>query len=778
MEGTKNNMPTFTNCMATKELFERGSYPRLLQQLGCCTLLTGILQFFLRPIEQPRFIGALFAGILQSPSMLGRLETKTMAHETEGLMGVTKFLAVIFFAFLVGTKIDMAMLLSTRRRTIFMGCFSFIVPLIVNVSVSLLMKRFMDIDGRLHQSLPTIALVLSLTAFYDTSCVLDDLNLLNSEIGRLSLSISFVNGLCSWVIVFTIFSIKEILTVDSHTVIFSWMSKALFFCFILFVVRPLYLWMIRNTPEGDNLKEGYVILIFLLVLVSAFYTECIGEKAFSGAVLMGLAIPVGPPIASAIVGKLEFFVTFVLLPAFFIVACYPIDVFNIHLKNFAIIELLVFICSFMKLIAVLLPSLYCEMPFQDALSISLILNCDGIFSLLILGRLLNVKVIPIALLYVYSASNLYLCHLCDLVNFTSSMQWIDKESYTIIILTRAWIQMAAAPLVKRLYNPSRRYAGYKRQTIQNVVSLRELRILACVYDKDSVPGILNFLEAINPAQTYAVCIYVLHLVELVGRAASILVTHKHHKKRHSGRANNASERIIKAFHHFEQHNQGFLVGQAFTTISPFSGMHNDVCNLIMDKRAALVIIPFHESVEHPFRLLIKNVWQKAPCSVGILFDHINGSRSIMDVCIRYENVAMIFLGGPDDRAALTLSLKMADNPNLNLTVFRFTFSGSNGFHKNTKKDDDVIRDLWSKLMDAENIVYKEEEVTDVADTACKLKAIENTCDFIMVGRRHHNSSPILSGLDEWSVYKELGVIGDLLATSNSLGKFSVLVVQQ
>ncbi|KAI3958194.1 hypothetical protein MKW98_020836 [Papaver atlanticum] len=735
MEGTKNNMPTFTNCMATKELFERGSYPRLLQQLGCCTLLTGTLQFFLRRIEQPRFIGALFAGILQSPSMLGRLETfKTMAHETEGLMGVTKFFAVMFFAFLVGTKIDMAMLLSTRRRTIFMGCFSFIVPLIVNVSVSLLMKRFMDMDRRLHQSLPTIALVLSLTAFYDTSCVLDDLNLLNSEIGRLSLSISFVNGMCSWAIVFTIFSIKEILTLDSHTVIFSWMSKALFLCFILFLVRPLYLWMIRNTPEGDNLKEGYVILIFLLVLVSAFYTECIGEKALSGAVLMGLAIPVGPPIASAIVEKLEFFVTLVLLPSFFIVACYPIDVFNIHLKNFAIIELLVFICSFMKLIAVLLPSLYCEMPFQDALSISLILNCDGIFALLILGRLLNVK----------------------------SM---DKK-------------LAAAPLVKRLYNPSRRYAGYKRQTIQNVVSLRELRILACVYEKDSVPGILNFLEAINPTQTYTVCIYVLHLVELVGRAASILVTHKHHKKKHSGRAKNASERIIKAFHHFEQHNQGFLVGQSFTTISPFSGMHNDVCNLIMDKRAALVIIPFHESVEHPFRLVIKNVWQKAPCSVGILFDHINGSRSIMDVCIKYENVAMIFIGGPDDREALTLSMKMPENPNVNLTVFRFTFSGSNGFHKNTKKDDDVIRDLWSNLMDAENIVYKEEEVTDGADTACKLKAIENTFDFIMVGRRHHNSSPILSGLDEWSVYKELGVIGDLLATSNSLGEFSVLVVQQ
>ncbi|RZC63250.1 hypothetical protein C5167_025003 [Papaver somniferum] len=744
----KNVMAFSTKCTVSKRMFENGSFPRLLQQLGCCTLLTGTLNFILRPMEQTRFVGALFAGVMQTPSMLGRLETfKSMFYETQELMGVTTLFGLVYFTFLVGIKIDLAMLLSTKRKTFFIGCFTFIFPLIVNASVSLLMERFMDMDRRLHQSLPNIALVLSLTAVYDTSCVLDDLNLLNSEIGRISLSISFVNGFCSWAIMFTVFAIKQSITLDPHMVMFSWMSKALLFSFVLLFVRPLYLWMIRNTPEGDNLKEGYVILILLLVLVAAFYTEYIGEKALFGAALMGIMVPVGTPIGSAIERKLEFFVTLVLLPAFFIVSCYPIDVFDIHMRNFVIIEFLVCIGFFVKLIAVLLPSLYCGMPFRDALSISLILNCDGIFALLLTNHLLDMK-------------------------------WLDKESYTIMILTKAWITMVSTPLVKRLYDPSRRYASYKKQSIQDLVGLGELRILACVYNEDSVHGILNFLEAINPVQDCTLCIYVLHLVQLVGRAASVLVTHKQRKNRYSSRARNKSEKIISAFHHFEQHNPGFLIGQAFTTISPFSGMYNDVCHLIMDRRTALVIIPFHESVEDPFRLVTQNVLQKAPSSVGILFDHINGTRSIFDIGIKYENVAMIFIGGPDDREALTLSMRMAQNSNVYLTVFRLTLPSLDGYAKKTRKDDDVIHDLWDKIMDVENIVYKEEEVTDGADTACKIKTIETSYDFIMAGRRHDNSSQMLLGLDEWSVYKELGVIGDLFATSNSQGKFSVLVVQQ
>ncbi|XP_026431818.1 cation/H(+) antiporter 14-like [Papaver somniferum] len=250
----------------------------------------------------------------------------------------------------------------------------------------------------------------------------------------------------------------------------------------------------------------------------------------------------------------------------------------------------------------------------------------------------------------------------------------------------------------------------------------------------------------------------------VGRAASILVEHKQQKNNKStqARTRNSSEKIINAFNHFEQQNQGFTIGQCFTAISPFSSMDNDVSQIAFDKRTNLVIIPFGELDEHPYRAINRSVLDKAPCSVGILFDHKNSSSVVIDVSVSCHNVAMIFIGDPDDREALAYSMRTADHSNLNLSVFRFTHMKQN---KKTKKDDELISDLWDKIMNTENIFYKEEEVTDCADTVSKIKCLENSYDFIIVGRRHDCNSPILHGLDEWCVFKELGVIGDLFGTS-------------
>ncbi|XP_026384668.1 cation/H(+) antiporter 15-like [Papaver somniferum] len=338
--------------------------------------------------------------------------------------------------------------------------------------------------------------------------------------------------------------------------------------------------------------------------------------------------------------------------------------------------------------------------------------------------------------------------------------------------------MVTTPIVKHLYHPSRRYAGYKRQTILNSAVNSELRILACVYNQENVPSILNFLEATNPITKESfVCIYVLHLVELVGRATSLLIEHGEQKKKQFTRANsrNSTDKIINAFHQFEQQNEGYTIGQCFTAISPFSSMDNDVSQIAMKKRTNLVIIPFGELDEHPYRAVNRNVLKKTPCSVGILFDHKNSSGAAIDVSMTFHNIAMIFIGGADDREALAYSMRMVDKPNLQLSVFRFTHMKPN---KNAKKDDELIGYLWDKIMNTENIVYKEQDVTDCADTASRIKCLEDSYDFIIGWRRHDSSSPILHGLDEWCVFKELGVIGDLLATSTFECNFSVLVMQQ
>ncbi|KAI3987245.1 hypothetical protein MKX01_031729 [Papaver californicum] len=740
-------------CQENKALFEDGSFPFIQLEIGIAILLIGTFNALLGHLDQTKYVSSILAGIVVGiiGPFLGSTNFFYDMAETSGglaLMELVSLITLTCFSFLVGVKTDMNMVVNARKTTYIVGFSSFIIPLLLNGVLSVVIMNTITMDKELSESLKFIALTISSTSFYDTACAVNDMNLLNSEIGRLALAISIITGLCSWVFTFGITLIGEFMSMKPELLITSLMSKAAVLIFVLFIVRPVVSWMNRNTPEGKTLKEGYISMIISTVLGAAFYSEFIGQHATFGPLMIGLAVPVGTPVGIAVQKKLDCFITYVLMPTTYIVGGYKVQKFESKMRNWVIVEFIIFFACFAKIIAVMLSSLYCQLPIQDSFLLGLILNCAGIFYLVF-------------------------CSSIDREGF------IDQPTYTYLLLTSILITMVATPVVKYLYDPTSRYAGYKRQTIQNSSMKEELRMLACVYNQENVPSILNFLEATNPTKDSTVCIYILHLVELIGRAASILVTHKQKKNNITGsQSRNTSEKIINAFHHFAEQNPGFSTGQAYTAVSPIEGMQNDVCHIAMETRTQLVVIPFGELAEHPFRAVNQSVLHKAPCSVGILLDHINGTKPVLDVSISsWHNVAIIFISGPDDREALAYSMRMADMPNLTLSVYRFTHKKLCD-NENTKQDDELINDLWQKMENSENIEYIEEALTDCADTASRIKSLEETYDFILVGRRHEDDSPILHGLDEWCVYKELGVVGDLFATSSFQGRFSLLVMQQ
>ena len=78
----------------------------------------------------------------------------------------------------------------------------------------------------------------------------------------------------------------------------------------------------------------------------------------------------------------------------------------------------------------------------------------------------------------------------------------------------------------------------------------------------------------------------------------------------------------------------------------------------------------------------------------------------------------------------------------------------------------------------ENCVYKEEVVNDSVGVVSVIITIENSFDLFLVGRCHNSYSQLLRGLKEWNEFSELGFIREMLSSSDSNCKVSVLVVQQ
>lgn len=67
---------------------------------------------------------------------------------------------------------------------------------------------------------------------------------------------------------------------------------------------------------------------------------------------------------------------------------------------------------------------------------------------------------------------------------------------------------------------------------------------------------------------------------------------------------------------------------------------------------------------------------------------------------------------------------------------------------------------------------------DFVGTVAVIKSMENNYELVMVGRNHDNLSPIRSWLAFWNEYRELGTVGDVLASADFMGNTTILAVQQ
>ncbi|KAL1214846.1 Cation/H(+) antiporter 4 [Cardamine amara subsp. amara] len=95
---------------------------------------------------------------------------------------------------------------------------------------------------------------------------------------------------------------------------------------------------------------------------------------------------------------------------------------------------------------------------------------------------------------------------------------IKPVTFTILSLYILLNSAIIPPILRHIYDPSRVYAGYEKQNMLHMKQNAELRILSCIYRTDDIRPMINLLEATCPSRENHVATYVLHLMELVGKA--------------------------------------------------------------------------------------------------------------------------------------------------------------------------------------------------------------------------------------------------------------------
>jgi hypothetical protein len=526
-----------------------------------------------------------------------------------------------------------------------------------------------------------------------------------------------------------------------------------------------------------------------MVLGTAFLSEVLGHHVVFGATALGIAVPHGPPLGTALENKIESFVSSILLPSYFVLSVSRVDLLSIHSETVFVICVFGLTSFIGKVLGGMLPALFFKVPPVEAFSLGLVMSCQGISDVLLVqhGHLTFVMTlpsvypildiqIPLLLIEYYC---LILCR--NLHVFACRMQLVDRQMYSMMVINMLFVSGTFTPVIKFLYDPSRHYKASNKRTIHHTSLNMEFRILAGIYHQDSTPCMIRLLEISNPTAKTPMCCYVVHLVQLVGSLSPLFMYHEPGAT--AKLPTKDCGRIINAFRLYEQESNGNVIVNLFTSISPFASIHEEVCRLAVEKRTSVVIIPFHmqwrfhgiEDITEA-RAVNRHILAKAPCSVGILVDR--GTLSASKHHFVYK-IGIIFVHGRDDREALAYGLRMAKHSKVSLTVIHLIDPAAGAVQSlDMDLDDDIITEFKAASAGKKPHSYITEFVKDSVELITVIRSVQNSYDLILVGRHHRSFSPMFMGLTEWNEFPELGFLGDVLASSDSQCQVSVLVVQQ
>ncbi|XP_059429339.1 cation/H(+) antiporter 24-like [Corylus avellana] len=736
------------------------SFTLVLLEIIFVLLTSRVIRFLLKPLKQPRIVSDIIGGIFIGPSVLGgnkKFSSYMFPDNAEYVMKNIGIIGFMYFLFVTGVKMDLTLITKSGKKNWYIALVGVALPLIIVTIVAFFLRDSMDKDLAKISSIGIVASSFAITTFPVLYPILQELNLLSSEIGRMALSTAIISDAVG---INALLAFEAAKQGEAQTIGALWymVSLAVLMAFMVTCVRRVMEWIIEKTPAGQPVDQGYVVAILLGVCGIGFMTDLFGIAIANGPLWLGLVIPDGPPLGTTLVERCETIVMDILMPFSFAFVGLYTDVNTMSAAGWSSLGPMfaMAVVGYMsKMIGTLLPAIFFDLPLRDSLTLSLIMSLRGQVELI---------------LYIH---------------------WMDKliigqPCFTMLVLLTVVVTGIATPLISILYDPTRPYMVTQRRTIQHLPPGKELRTLLCIHDEETVAGFINLLEASNPSVTTPFSIFAIHLIELLGRAVPVFIDHE---LQEVPSQYSAYETIHNALRLYQASRRDFLKLHTFTAVAPKRSMYQDICKLAVANKATLIILPYHnDRLEHlggswvGVRYVNLNVLTHAPCSVGILVDKYNFQKPLSALSFHncLHHFVVLFLGGADAREALVYADRMVKNRDVSLTVIRFLpYSSVGDVEMEKKLDDGVVTWFWVKNERNNRVVYKEVVVRNGYETMAAIHAMNHdSIELWIVGKQQGINPILLDELIDWRENQELGVIGDYVNSVEFGSSASVLVVQQ
>ncbi|KAJ8624839.1 hypothetical protein MRB53_033369 [Persea americana] len=686
--------------------------------------------------------------------------------------------------FLIGLELDIDYLQRTKFLSVAITVGGTFTCAILAAIFSYLLYWQTDAHGGLILFTIILTIILSSTASPILIRMAVELKVA-TEVGQIAISSALLNDLsCFFIIaIVDVGQVRSFLGGKLHKI--TKLVVSLFNVIVILVAvrmtRPLVRWLNRRYRQQRDLNFMELGAILSFVLSVAFLTYGSGYSSMIPCFIIGAVFPREGRAARTIFAKLTGPLHNVVLPLYIGSTGMLADIWVVwdskHLL--AATMLIVVLSTTAKVVGALLVARCFKLSIYQGLVLGLLLNVKGHVALLFLDN--------IATLGIWS-----------------------PRTFNVVIVAVLLNTMLTGPVVSAILRRERKAnAHYEHPGLEWQRPETELRMLACVHGPRDLPTIFNLVEASRGSDRSPLTAFFMHHVELTNTLPSHIFYHQTDEDDDDyGREDN--QQVNDAIDAFAQES-GIAVHQ-LTMVSAYSTMHQDICNGVEDVKASIVMIPFHRhqrmdgkilSGKAGHRVANKNVIRSVKCTVGILVDRgLGGTTQLSAMNVSTYHVVVLFFGGADDREALAYSGRLVEHCGISVTVVRFLairgrdqetgFGGESGeddealvsmagHEKLNNCDDELfLSSFLNRYLKTGRMSYVERHVGNGAETVDAIRGMvmEGMFSLYIIGKGGHGLSHITKGISHWIEFPELGVIGDLLASSDFKITGSILVIQQ
>ncbi|KAJ2777579.1 hypothetical protein GGI15_004456 [Coemansia interrupta] len=367
-------------------------------QLLIIVCLCRFLHMFLKYIHQPTVISEVIGGIILGPTVLGRWKAfSTHVFPTSSIVNlnlVANF-GLVLFLFMVGLELDPRVLKRNAKRSILISVAGMALPFGLGVATSYAIYHILLKDqGRFYIFLLFLGVAMAITAFPVLGRILTELNLLKTVVGSTTISAAAIDDVTSWCLLALVVALTN--NTSGLTALWVLLVGLGWTLFIIFAVRPVYLWYLRRTGclKGREPTQTVLFVTFMMVLVSAWFTDVIGIHAIFGGFIVGVVVPHDGGFAIRVIEKIEDVVQIFFLPIYFTLSGLNTNLSSLDDgKTWGLLILVIFVAFIGKTGGCTIAARLSKFTWRESLTIGVLMDCKGLVELIVLNIGLQAGVI-------------------------------------------------------------------------------------------------------------------------------------------------------------------------------------------------------------------------------------------------------------------------------------------------------------------------------------------------------------------------------------------------